>query len=572
MNPVLLRKQLQENASDLQDFCKDLKSWGEEMKRKEEALKNCDSERTSQENNSDHKKIKKHDKSIKKSKKEVPKKPVTKIGITDYGAWDKFDADAECNKLEDDINEDSELTDECNDNMQDLAIIEKEKGNKFVKSQKWDEAIKCYSRAIQYYSYDPIFYANRALCHLKKSNFEEAERDCTLSIKLDKTYVKAYQRRAAAREVLNKLEHAEFDLSKVLALEPKNKESREALEKLRKKLGKPDNVLDQRPISKFTASRNKSNVSKLPIVPPVTDTTNTDFKNVFDTSKPVSSWLEEDNIILVKPIKKPPHLRSKEPLKRIKIIEKDNSVTESITSVKSEPDAIKQHVFEKQEKSETVKDISTFKEDRCGAKKDVSAFKRRQTEKVSEKSDHSTAFPRPDQPSPSIKSDDFKIIEKKPPDFSSQLSALSKAVKNTSNISISNEHKKAADEKTNTEFVKPKTSVQFNLIWKNLKDTAQKYEYLKQIDPQDFPRIFLNSLESHVFSGILEVLAKHFIENKDPIFDILDSFTQVKRFGTFTMFMSSSDKKNLWKIFDYVKEVEQKNKEDVDRLIEKYEL
>lgn len=44
MNPVLLRKQLQENASDLQDFCKDLKNWGEEMKRKEEALKNGDSE------------------------------------------------------------------------------------------------------------------------------------------------------------------------------------------------------------------------------------------------------------------------------------------------------------------------------------------------------------------------------------------------------------------------------------------------------------------------------------------------------------------------------------------------
>lgn len=73
-------------------------------------------------------------------------------------------------------------------------------------------------------------------------SFEEAEKDCTLSLKLDNTYVKAYQRRAAAREALNQLDYAEFDLSRVLELEPKNKESKEALEKLRKKLGKSDKV------------------------------------------------------------------------------------------------------------------------------------------------------------------------------------------------------------------------------------------------------------------------------------------------------------------------------------------
>lgn len=49
------------------------------------------------------------------------------MGSTDYAAWDKFDADVELQKLEDDINDDSELTDECNEKEYDQAILEKEK-------------------------------------------------------------------------------------------------------------------------------------------------------------------------------------------------------------------------------------------------------------------------------------------------------------------------------------------------------------------------------------------------------------------------------------------------------------
>lgn len=38
-NPLLLQKQLRENAAYLENFAKDLKSWGEEMKRKESGTK-----------------------------------------------------------------------------------------------------------------------------------------------------------------------------------------------------------------------------------------------------------------------------------------------------------------------------------------------------------------------------------------------------------------------------------------------------------------------------------------------------------------------------------------------------
>ncbi|KAJ8925967.1 hypothetical protein NQ315_009820 [Exocentrus adspersus] len=544
MDPFSLRKQLQENALDLQDYCKDLKSWGEEMKRKEETLRNGDKKDLG--GTGDQKKVKKTNQSDRKllQKDTATTKPVSRLGATDYAAWDKFDAEAECERLNDDINDDSELTDECNDNLQDLALIEKEKGNKFVKNKQWDEAIKCYSKAIEYYSYDPVFYANRALCYLKKKNYEEAEKDCTLSLKLDSTYVKAYQRRAAAREALNKLEHAECDLSKVLELEPKNKESNESLGKLRAKLGRTEKVAEQRPVSKFTASRNKSNINKAPHMD--LNRSSVQSSECKKVEVPVPSWPEENDIILVKPIKKPPHLRSQKPLKRIKITEKGFGV--------SEPQAVKQQVFEKQEQDSIKKPVQ-----------DVLVVNKQRGESVSEKiKESSTAWPRSNQTSLFINSDDFKIVEKKPPDVSTdQPETISKELKNTSNINISN---------GTNRIEKPKTSVQFNLTWKNLKGSEERYKYLKQVDPQDLPRILLNSLEANVFSGVLEVLVKHFVENKDPVFDILDCFTRVKRFGTFTMFLSSSDKNNLWKLFDYVKEVEGKNKEDVDRLIDKYEL
>lgn len=70
--------------------------------------------------------------------------------------------------------------------------------------------------------------------------YEEAERDCSLSLKLDQTYVKALHRRAAARIELKKYEHAENDLLQVLQYEPKNAESKKQLEKVRAMMSKKE--------------------------------------------------------------------------------------------------------------------------------------------------------------------------------------------------------------------------------------------------------------------------------------------------------------------------------------------
>lgn len=112
------------------------------------------------------------------NKESVTGKPVTtkktkKIKGSDYAAWDKFDADAYCAKMDkeetgENSSPESELSDEIDETAIDLANSEKEKGNAFVKKQQWNQAIECYTKAIECYAYDPIYYANRALCYLKQ--------------------------------------------------------------------------------------------------------------------------------------------------------------------------------------------------------------------------------------------------------------------------------------------------------------------------------------------------------------------------------------------------------------------
>ncbi|KAJ8965197.1 hypothetical protein NQ317_013349 [Molorchus minor] len=369
----------------------------------------------------------------------------------------------------------------------------------------------------------------------------EAEKDCTLSLKLDNTYVKAYQRRAAAREALKKFEEAEYDTLKVLELEPKNKESRITLERIKKQLGRAEKPPEQRPISKFTISRNGTMPSNKATATSFISTLKTDttyLKKDVDTVKPVSIWPEQNDIILVKPINKPPHLR-------IEITEVDGTKSETdITKLSEATDAIKKHVFEKRPVEQVLETpTKTF-------------FNMKRSERNLDNLEHPTALPQPKQEVTCIRSDDLKIIEKNPP--KEKRSDLNKNIVENKVLTSYNT--------TNNNFIVPQTSLQFCLTWKKLKNMEEKYKYLKCVPPHNLPQIFLASLENDIFSSILEVLVKHFIDNKDYVFDILDNLTRVKRFGALAAFMSTEDKANLWKLYDYMKQTEQKDMKELDKL------
>lgn len=77
------------------------------------------------------------------------------------------------------------------------------------------------------------YYANRAACSLRLEDYEASSKDCTAAIKIDKDYVKAYARRATAREALGDVEGAYEDYEKTLELAPRDGAASRAKERLR---------------------------------------------------------------------------------------------------------------------------------------------------------------------------------------------------------------------------------------------------------------------------------------------------------------------------------------------------
>lgn len=75
------------------------------------------------------------------------------------------------------------------------AEVSKEQGNEHFRKGAFNEAIRLYTKGIEASPVGAIahvLYANRAMCHLKLSNWTEAEKDATKALDLDRTYTKAY--------------------------------------------------------------------------------------------------------------------------------------------------------------------------------------------------------------------------------------------------------------------------------------------------------------------------------------------------------------------------------------------
>ena len=96
-----------------------------------------------------------------------------------------------------------------------LAEEYKSEGNKLITLNKYAEAIKKFTDAINLSietNKNAIYYSNRANCHIKLENFGLALQDANKAIEIDKTYDKAYSRRASAYLCLFNYEEAIPDL------------------------------------------------------------------------------------------------------------------------------------------------------------------------------------------------------------------------------------------------------------------------------------------------------------------------------------------------------------------------
>ncbi|CAK6956191.1 mitochondrial import receptor subunit TOM70 [Scomber scombrus] len=126
----------------------------------------------------------------------------------------------------------------------DRAQAAKNKGNKYFKAGKYENAIQCYTEAIalcptEQKSDLSTFYQNRAAAFEQQMKWTEVVQDCSHAVELNPRYVKALFRRAKALEKLDNRKECLEDVTAVCILEAfQNQQSMLLADKVLKQLGK----------------------------------------------------------------------------------------------------------------------------------------------------------------------------------------------------------------------------------------------------------------------------------------------------------------------------------------------
>ncbi|XP_041067837.1 mitochondrial import receptor subunit TOM70 [Carcharodon carcharias] len=126
----------------------------------------------------------------------------------------------------------------------DQAQAAKNKGNKYFKAGKFEQAIQCYTEAIGLCPLNQkqdlsTFYQNRAAAFEQLQKWNEVAQDCSKAVELNPKYVKALYRRAKAYEKLDNKKECLEDVTAVCILEGfQNQQSMLLADRVLKLLGK----------------------------------------------------------------------------------------------------------------------------------------------------------------------------------------------------------------------------------------------------------------------------------------------------------------------------------------------
>ncbi|XP_023217266.1 small glutamine-rich tetratricopeptide repeat-containing protein alpha-like isoform X1 [Centruroides sculpturatus] len=95
-------------------------------------------------------------------------------------------------------------------------------GNNHMKSENFNAAIDCYTKAIHLDPNNSVFYCNRAAAYSKLNNHKAAIQDCEAAIKIDPSYSKAYGRMGLAHASLDQYQQAKECFQHAISLDPQN--------------------------------------------------------------------------------------------------------------------------------------------------------------------------------------------------------------------------------------------------------------------------------------------------------------------------------------------------------------
>lgn len=124
--------------------------------------------------------------------------------------------------------EEQDLTPEEHESLKEAEKLKRE-GNELYAAKDYVEALDRYTRAIEAAPEKAkersVYLANRAAVGLALQDYNSVVVDCTESLKIDESYVKALLRRASAFEKLEEEEKALEDYKRVCDLDACNKQA-----------------------------------------------------------------------------------------------------------------------------------------------------------------------------------------------------------------------------------------------------------------------------------------------------------------------------------------------------------
>lgn len=534
---VQLQHDMRNSQKDLAEFLSDMTSWEDEIKQKEKQLltqKQDTDQSLPPVRNSLHQKKKKKKQKEKGEVNGTAGKP-KRISGYDYRSWDKFDVDKMCEDIDKEETKNSDSSEYETDEEWEIerkkqqALMEKDRGNDLFKQGDYSSAIEAYTTGMTLDPTNPLLPANRAMALLKQEKYAAAELDCATALSLDPLYVKAYLRRGSARFGLKKFIEAKEDFEKVLKLEPQNKKAKLEIENIDKELSKEKMVAQTEPAASP------------------------------DTG-------------IVYAITKPPHERSKKPLKRIEVEEvglDDDELQKAAIAklIASQSDTKKQmtqrdnQMFEQLTgssdlvKSEVLKNISINDKNQTSGNKENKQDKSQQNIvkselKSSNDQDNTTGTTRL-KPSVAMTTDTkldlSSVSDSKHSDDSPSVSPRSLPV--------------------------PQTSFQFQKDYKSVKSNLEAfYHYLKKIDPCQYQKLFGEAMEAEILMKMLTVFKDYYISSNEDFYPHLCNLTQVKRFSMTVMFLSRKDQQVLKELFDHLRNKGNVDNSELDKLAKKYEL
>lgn len=119
--------------------------------------------------------------------------------------------------------------------MSDQVAVLKDKGNKALQENKFDEAIQFYTEAIKLDGNNHVLYSNRSAAYAKADKYDLALEDAEKTVEIKPDWGKGYSRKGAALSFLGRIDEAIAAYEKGVEVDPNNTQIRDALIDCRRK-------------------------------------------------------------------------------------------------------------------------------------------------------------------------------------------------------------------------------------------------------------------------------------------------------------------------------------------------